>query len=146
VGEKNQFLINPKPSSSLAQPPENRSGTEEIQLMYDLMFAALQTDSTRVLTYRLPIASLLTSLGIKVAAHDMSHYSPGERMEASQKRDATHAELSDRKSLFARFPQPGRAVSSRGALKGELLLRVRNMGLFRHFPQAFRAETQELLL
>ena len=61
--------------------------------MYDLMVAAIQTDSTRVITYRLPIASLLTSLGIKVAAHDMSHYSPGERQEASQKRDSTNSEL-----------------------------------------------------
>jgi hypothetical protein len=61
--------------------------------MYDLMVAALQTDSTRVITYRQPISTLLTSLGIKVAAHDMSHYSPGERMEASQKRDVTQSEL-----------------------------------------------------
>ncbi|MEY5024786.1 MAG: hypothetical protein RLZZ244_314 [Verrucomicrobiota bacterium] len=83
----------PKPTAPLAQPPDNRSGTDEIRLMYDLMVAALQTDSTRVLTFRLPIASLLTSLGVKVAAHDMSHYSPGERMEASQKRDAAHTEL-----------------------------------------------------
>jgi hypothetical protein len=35
---------------------------------------------------------------------------------------------SDKKSLFAPFPQLARAVSSRGALKGELLVRVRNMG------------------
>jgi hypothetical protein len=46
-----------------------------------------------VLTYRLPIANLLSSIGVKVAAHDMSHYSPGERMEASQKRDAANTEL-----------------------------------------------------
>jgi hypothetical protein len=61
--------------------------------MYDLMIAALQTDSTRVITYRLPISNLLSSLGVKVAAHDMSHYNPGERMEASQKRDAANADL-----------------------------------------------------
>lgn len=35
--------------------------------------AALQTDSTRVLTFRQPIQHLLTSVGIKVAAHDMNH-------------------------------------------------------------------------
>jgi phosphoribosylformylglycinamidine cyclo-ligase len=32
-------------------------------------------------------------------------------------------DLSDKKSLFAPFPQLARAVSSRGALKGELLLK-----------------------
>jgi hypothetical protein len=35
---------------------------------------------------------------------------------------------SDKIFLLAPFPQLARAVSSRGALKGELLLRVRNMG------------------
>jgi hypothetical protein len=30
---------------------------------------------------------------VKVAAHDMSHYSPGERNEASQKRDAANTGL-----------------------------------------------------
>jgi len=83
----------PKPKSPIQAPPEGANGKEEIRLMYDLMVAALQTDSTRVLTYRLPIANLLNSLGVKVAAHDMSHYSPGERMEASQKRDAANTEL-----------------------------------------------------
>lgn len=35
----------------------------------------------------------MTSLGIKVAPHDMSHYAPGGRMEASQKRDLTQSEM-----------------------------------------------------
>jgi hypothetical protein len=61
--------------------------------MYDLMVAAIQTDSTRVLTYRQPVGTLLQSLGLKVAPHDMSHYGPGDRMAASQKRDATQSEL-----------------------------------------------------
>ena len=61
--------------------------------MYDLIVAALQTDSTRVVTYRQPVGTLLSSIGAKVAPHDMSHYTPGERTEASQKRDATQSEL-----------------------------------------------------
>lgn len=93
IAKDEQWQSVPKPKAPLPQPPEGRSGVEEIKLMYDLMVAALQTDSTRVLTYRLPISNLLTSLGVKVAAHDMSHYSPGERMEASQKRDVAHSEL-----------------------------------------------------
>jgi hypothetical protein len=61
--------------------------------MYDLIIAALRTDSTRVLTYRQPVGTLLQSLDLKVAPHDMSHYSPGDRMAASQKRDAVQSEL-----------------------------------------------------
>jgi hypothetical protein len=61
--------------------------------MYDIIVAALQTDSTRVITYRQPVGTLLQSLAIKVAPHDMSHYSPGDRMEASQKRDIAQSEL-----------------------------------------------------
>ena len=48
--------------------------------------------------------------------------------------------------LFARFPQPAGAVSSRRALKGELLLPARNIVLLPHVPPAFRAETHELAL
>ena len=93
LAKDEQWQSVPKPQAPLPQPAPDRSGVEEIKLMFDLMVAALQTDSTRVLTYRLPIANLLSSLGVKVAAHDMSHYSPGERMEASQKRDVAHSEL-----------------------------------------------------
>lgn len=93
IAKDEQWQSIAKPKAPIPPPPEGRSGVEEIKLMYDLMVAALQTDSTRVLTYRLPVANLLTSLGINVAAHDMSHYSPGERMEASQKRDTAHSQL-----------------------------------------------------
>ena len=93
IGKEEQWQSVPKPIPPERQPPEGRSGVEEIRLMYDLAAAALRADCTRVVTYRLPITNLLTSLGIRVAPHDMSHYSPGERMEASQKRDATNSEL-----------------------------------------------------
>ena len=61
--------------------------------MYDIIVAAFQTDATRVITYRQPVGSLLSSLSLKIAAHDMSHYSTGERLEASQRRDTTQSEL-----------------------------------------------------
>ena len=61
--------------------------------MYDLIAAALQSDTTRVVTYRQPVGTLLKGLGINVAPHDMSHYQPGERMEASRKRDTKQSEL-----------------------------------------------------
>ena len=61
--------------------------------MYHLIAAALQTDNTRVISYRQPVASLLQSLDITMAPHNMSHYTPGERMQASQKRDIAQSEL-----------------------------------------------------
>jgi hypothetical protein len=93
LAKDEQWQSVPKPKPPLQAPPEGPNGREEIRLMYDIAAAAVQTDSTRVVTYRLPISNLLTSLGIRVAAHDMSHYNPGERMEASQKRDAANTEL-----------------------------------------------------
>ncbi len=82
-----------KPKAPLNAPPDNMRGKEEVKLMYDLMVAALQTDSTRVFTYRQPSEAFVKSLGVKVGVHDMSHYAPGERMEASQARDRAQSEL-----------------------------------------------------
>jgi hypothetical protein len=90
--EQSWFTV-PKARPPIGEPAGGAAGREEIKIMYDLIVAALQTDSTRVLTYRQPVSSLLTSLGIKVAAHDMSHYAPGDRMDASQKRDLVQSEL-----------------------------------------------------
>ena len=63
--------------------------------MYDIIVAAIQTDSTRVLTYRQPVTTLLTSMDIKTEAHTMSHYhgAPGDRIEASLKRDVAQSTL-----------------------------------------------------
>ena len=93
LGKEEKWLAVEKPKSPLPMPNEGLAGREEVRVMYDLLVAALQTDSTRVVTYRQPISSLLASIGVKVAAHDMSHYSPGERMEASQRRDTVQSEL-----------------------------------------------------
>jgi hypothetical protein len=70
-------------------------GREEIKLIYDIMIAAMQTDSTRVMTFRQPVNTLLTALGIKVHPHDMSHYHTtlGEKLDASQRRDLAQSEL-----------------------------------------------------
>lgn len=93
LGKDEQWLSVPKSKPSVSEPKPGLAGKEEIQVMYDLIVAALQTDTTRVLTYRQPVGTLLQSLGTKVAPHDMSHYSPGDRMAASQKRDAAQSEL-----------------------------------------------------
>lgn len=95
LSKDEQWLGVPQPKTSLREPPPGLAGYEEIKLMYDIIVAALQTDATRVLTYRQPVSTLLTSLEIKVHPHDMSHYHTvrGEKLAASQRRDAAQSEL-----------------------------------------------------
>ncbi|MCP4886795.1 MAG: DUF1552 domain-containing protein, partial [Planctomycetaceae bacterium] len=93
LGKDEDWLDVPKVKSPMAEPAPGLKGRDEIKMMYDLIVAALQTDSTRVMSYRLPGQELLKSLDISLSAHNISHYSPGERMEASKTRDKIHAEL-----------------------------------------------------
>ena len=93
LNKDEDWLDVPKAKAPIDQPEPGLKGRDEIKVMYDLMVAALQTDSTRVMTYRMPGQSLLTSMGINPTAHNVSHYSPGERLDASKARDKVHAEL-----------------------------------------------------
>jgi hypothetical protein len=94
LAKERQWLTVPELGpEGLAEPARAMPGHEEIKVMYDLIAAALQSDATRVVTYRQPVGTLLKGLGINVAPHDMSHYQPGERMEASRKRDTKQSEL-----------------------------------------------------
>lgn len=78
----------PKPNAPFEAPDEGLTGEEAIKLMYDMMIIALQTDATRVVSYRLPVCSLLSSIGIKLMAHSLSHYGFSQpRIEASRQRD-----------------------------------------------------------
>lgn len=95
LSKDEKWLDVPRPAAPLDEPAPGLAGQEEIKLMYDIMIAAMQTDSTRVFTYRQPVNTLLTSLEIKVHPHDMSHYHTtlGEKLDASQRRDAAQSEL-----------------------------------------------------
>ncbi|MEK6246650.1 MAG: DUF1552 domain-containing protein, partial [Planctomycetales bacterium] len=93
LNKDEEWLEVSKAKPPIDEPEPGLKGREEIKVMYDLIVAALQTDSTRVMSYRQPVQNLLTSLDLGVAPHNMSHYSPGERMEASKKRDEVQSEL-----------------------------------------------------
>ena len=93
LNKDEEWLDVPKPKAPLEQPDPGLKGREEIEIMYQLIVAALQTDCVRALTYRLPNQTLVQSLGFSMSAHNVSHYSPGERMRASQARDKTHSQL-----------------------------------------------------
>jgi hypothetical protein len=93
--KEEQWIGVPRPEAPLGEPNPAVNGREEIKLIYDLMIAAMQTDSTRVMTFRQPVDTLLKALNIAVHPHDMSHYHStlGEKLDASQRRDLTQSEL-----------------------------------------------------
>ena len=93
LGKDKDWLDVPKAKAPLAEPSPGLKGRDEIELMYNLIVAALQTDSTRVMSYRLPGQELLKSMDVTLSAHNISHYSPGDRMDASKARDKAHSEL-----------------------------------------------------
>ena len=93
LSKDEDWLEVPKAKASIEEPPTGLKGKEEIEMMYNLIIAALQTDSTRALTYRMPGQALLKSMDFTHSAHNVSHYSPGERMEASKARDKMHSTL-----------------------------------------------------
>ncbi|MCG8598521.1 MAG: DUF1552 domain-containing protein [Verrucomicrobiales bacterium] len=99
LAKEKEWLEVPKPLPDPApvEPDKSLQGAEEIKVMYDLMAAAMQVDTTRVFTYRQPLDSFIRSLGATITAHNMSHYQPGNRMDVSQMRDL------EQSKLFAHF-------------------------------------------
>ena len=84
----------PKMQPPFALPGQILPGEQEIKLMYDMIIVALQTDMTRVITYRQPVCSLLVGMGVKLKAHSLSHYGFSiPRTEASEQRDKKCMEL-----------------------------------------------------
>ncbi|MBK1790367.1 DUF1552 domain-containing protein [Persicirhabdus sediminis] len=93
--ETSQWIGKPKPKSPLALPEaEEFKGSQKIKLMYDLMVAALQTDQTRVCSYRQPLNVLLKELESgNCGSHQMSHYKGHDsRYEVSLRRDILQAQ------------------------------------------------------
>jgi hypothetical protein len=90
------WIDRPRPKAPTREPQPSLAGRDEIRAAYDILVAALQTDSTRVITYRQPVSTLLKSLDLSVGAHDMTHSQSakeGDKVEASRLRDAAQSEL-----------------------------------------------------
>lgn len=84
----------PKPEAPYGEPDYGIMGEDEIKLMYDMIIIALQTDTTRIVTYRQPVGSTLLSIGLSLKAHSLSHYGFSKaRREASELRDKKCMEL-----------------------------------------------------
>lgn len=89
-----QWADIPKPKAPFEAPDEGLTGAESILLMYDMIIIALQTDATRVVSYRQPVCSLLSGMGVTLKAHSLSHYGFSQkRIAASRERDKKCSEL-----------------------------------------------------
>ena len=72
------WLDRPKPASPIDPvADEERMHIEEIPLFYDLLTLALQTDSTRVATFEIPMGFRTTELEVG-SYHGLSHHSKSE--------------------------------------------------------------------
>ncbi len=96
-----QWATIAKPQAPFAAPAKiatgagnSPNGITEMKLIYDMIALALQTDSTRVVTYRQPVRTVLAEMGINMDAHSITHYGfSSARKEASLERDKKCTEL-----------------------------------------------------
>ena len=95
LSKAKDWVETPYPDAPFAAPQGRISGKEEIELMLDMMVVALQSDSTRVMTYMLPTLRVLQTLNTRSNPHKMSHKAAGELDPKSlhQQRDRMLAEL-----------------------------------------------------
>lgn len=88
----------PKTEAPFGLPNPGLTGEDEIHIMYDMIIVALQTDATRVVSYRQPVCSVLAGMEIPLKAHALSHYGFSQpRTLASEQRDTKCS------ALFAHF-------------------------------------------
>jgi hypothetical protein len=94
LSKSEEWLGRPKPKAPLSAPKPGLQGMDYMKMMYDLMIAALQTDSTRVVSFRQPIRTILKDLQIPYSAHQLSHHKNQENtFDSSRKKDQAHSEL-----------------------------------------------------
>jgi hypothetical protein len=94
ISREAEWARTPKPKSPLREPGKGMDGLQTLKTMHSLIVAAFQTDSTRVITYRQPVGSVLQGHGINLNPHSLSHYGlDPKRLEASKEKDLLFMEL-----------------------------------------------------
>ena len=94
ISREVEWANTPKPKAPLAKPGVGMDGVQSLKILQQLMVAAFQTDSTRVITYRQPVDSLLKSWGINIGSHPLSHQNMSKaRLQMSQLKDFKSMEL-----------------------------------------------------
>jgi hypothetical protein len=74
LGKAQKWAEVQKPKAPMGKPDSRLMGKTAITMMYDIMVAALQTNSTRVISYRQPLQSLLKEIGCSNSSHLVSHH------------------------------------------------------------------------
>jgi hypothetical protein len=88
ISREVEWAQTPKPKAPVREPGEGVDGLRALKTMHSLIVAAFQTDSTRVITYRQPVGSVLQGHGINLNPHSLSHYGlDPKRREASEAKD-----------------------------------------------------------
>lgn len=79
LGLKKQldWATTPKPTAPYGHP-DTIDGESEVKLMFDMIALAFQADQTRVSSYMMPSQSVLSSMGITIPVHALSHYNISE--------------------------------------------------------------------
>lgn len=94
ISREESWVGKSRPDAPFKPPERKVKGTSEISTFYNLMAAALQTDSTRVISYRQPLAALLDEITTKYSTHQISHYPNfDDRFEISQDKDKAQSKL-----------------------------------------------------
>ena len=94
ISRQQDWINEPYPKAGFRAPKDGLGAEKEMLMMYKLLVTAYQTDSTRVITYRMPDAGLLTSMGIDHSPHTLSHYGSNTALhELNLKRSTKWLEL-----------------------------------------------------
>jgi len=94
ISREAEWAQTPKPKAPLREPGQGMDGLQALKTMHQLIVAAFQTDSTRVITYRQPVASVLQGHGVNLNPHSLSHYGlDPKRREASEVKDLLFMQL-----------------------------------------------------
>ncbi|MEM1296397.1 MAG: DUF1552 domain-containing protein, partial [Verrucomicrobiota bacterium] len=89
IARAEKWMDTPFPTPSVEKPEPNiASGSpEEMDLMYSLMTAALQSDSTPVITYRQSTDGIWRDLGVASESHSMNHLRGDDDLKLNDGRD-----------------------------------------------------------
>ena len=94
ISREVEWAQTPKPKAPVREPGQGMDGLQALKTMHQLIVAAFQTDSTRVITYRQPVASVLQGHGVNLNPHSLSHYGlDPNRREASEVKDLLFMQL-----------------------------------------------------
>ena len=93
ISREVEWSNTPKPNAPIKQPKEGMDGLQALKTFQRLIVAAFQTDSTRVITYRQPISSILKSWEFSLGAHFAHTTADPRRREASQQKDVMFMDL-----------------------------------------------------